>query len=138
MARPSSGTWCLMSRTVLRYGLKTWFGIKRMHALPPLLCSDEALMPLVGFNARPVRQGVCQRGATTRQRERTPGPISPETLANTLVKLNWRDLERVCNGAIRALAQAGVFDKQVTGIADGTALETTARDQGCGPVTRKV
>jgi Transposase DDE domain len=123
---------------VLLYGLKTLFGIKSMNALPPLLFSDEALMQLVGFNARHVRQGVCQRGATTRQRERTPGPISPETLANNIVKLNLRDLERMFNGAIRALAQAGVFDKQVTGIADGTDLETTARYQGCGQVTRKV
>jgi Transposase DDE domain len=123
---------------VLLYGLKTLFGIKSMNALPPLLFSDEALMQLVGFNARHVRQGVCQRGATKRQRERTPGPISPETLANNIVKLNLRDLERVFNGAIRALAQAGVFDKKVTGIADGTDLETTARYQGCGQVTRKV
>jgi hypothetical protein len=123
---------------VLLYGLKTLFGIKSMHALPPLLFSDEALMQLVGFNARHVRQGVCQRGATTRQRERTPGPITPETLANNIVKLDLRDLERVFNGAIRALAQAGVFDKKVTGIADGTDLETTARYQGCGQVTRKV
>jgi Transposase DDE domain len=103
-----------------------------------LLFSDEAVMPLVGFNAQQVRQGICQRGATKRQGERTPGPISPETLANNIVKLNLRDLESLFNGAIRALAKAGVFAKQVTGIADGTDLETTARYCGCGQVTRKV
>jgi hypothetical protein len=95
---------------VLLYGLKTLFGIERMNALPVLLFSDEALMQLVGFNAQQVRQGICQRGAATRQGERTPGPISPETLANTIVKLNLRDLEFVFNGAIRALAKAKVFD----------------------------
>src|SRR6266540_1929974 len=42
------------------------------------------------------------------------------------------------NGAIRALAKAGVFGAKVTGIADGTDLETTERDTGCGQVTRKV
>ncbi|HEX9871089.1 MAG TPA: hypothetical protein VGC99_21330 [Candidatus Tectomicrobia bacterium] len=41
------------------YGLKTLFGIERMHALPALLFSDEALMQLVGFNAQQVRHGVC-------------------------------------------------------------------------------
>ncbi|MGH8060037.1 MAG: transposase, partial [Candidatus Entotheonellia bacterium] len=123
---------------VLLYGLKTLFGIESMHALPALLFSDEALMQLVGFNAQHVRQGMCQRGAAKRQGERTPGPISPETLANHIVKLNVRDLERVFNGAIRALATAGVFAKHVTGIADGTDLETTERYQGCGQVTRKV
>jgi hypothetical protein len=123
---------------VLLYGLKTLFGIESMHALPPLLFSDEAVMPLVGFNAQQVREGICQRGAAKRQGERTPGPLSPETLANNIVKLNLRDLEWVCNGAIRALAQVGVFSQQVTGIAEGTDLETTARYTGCGQVTRTV
>jgi hypothetical protein len=123
---------------VLLYGLKTLFGIDSMNALPALLFSDEALMQLVGFNAQHVRQGMCQRGAAKRQGERAPGPISPETLANNIVKWNVRDLESVFNGAIRALAKAGVFAKTVTGIADGTDLETTARYQGCGQVTRTV
>ena len=123
---------------VLLYGLKTLFGIESMHALPALLFSDAALMQLVGFNAQQVRQGGCQRGAAKRQGERTPGPISPETLANNSVKLNRRDLEGVFNGAIRALAQTGVFGKQVTDIGDGTDLDTTKRYTGCGQVTRQV
>src|SRR6266850_5657317 len=104
---------------VLLYGLKTLFGIESINALPSLLFSDEALMQLVGFNAQQVRQGSCQRGATKRQGERAPGPICPDTLAKNIVKWNVRDLELVCNGALRALAKAGVFGKQVTGMADG-------------------
>jgi Transposase DDE domain len=123
---------------VLLYGLKTWFGIASLHALPALLFSDDALLQLVGFNAQQVRQGMCQRGAAKRQGERTLGPISPETVANNIVKLNLRDLETVFNGAIRAVAKAGVFAKKVTGIADGTDLATTDRYGGCGQVTRKV
>ena len=34
-------------------GVKTLFDIERMHAVPALLCSDQALMRLVGFNAPP-------------------------------------------------------------------------------------
>jgi hypothetical protein len=49
---------------VLRYGLKTLFGIHRMNALPVLLFSDEALMQLVGVSAQQVCQGICQRGAS--------------------------------------------------------------------------
>jgi Transposase DDE domain len=122
---------------VLLYGVKTLFGIESINALPSLLFSDEALMQLVGFNAQQVRQGICQRGATKRQGERLPGPICPDTLAKNIVKWNLRDLEAVFNGAIRALAKAGVFGKRVTGIADGTDLETTERYTGCGQVTRK-
>jgi hypothetical protein len=123
---------------VLLYGVKTLFGIQRINALPSLLFSDEALMQLVGFNAQQVRQGICQRGATTRQGERLPGPICPDTLAKNIVKWHLRDLEAVFNGSIRALAKAGVFGKRVTGIADGTDLETTERYRGCGQATRKV
>lgn len=123
---------------VLLYGVKTLFGIESINALPRLLFSDEAVMQLVGFNAQQVRQGICQRGATKRQGERAPGPICPDTLAKNIVKWNLRDLEAVFNGAIRAFAKAGVFGKQVTGIADGTDLETTERYTGCGHVTRQV
>ena len=122
---------------LLLYGLKTLFGIESMHALPSLLFSDEALMQLVGFNAQQVRQGVCQRGRTKRQGERTPGPICPDTLANNMVQCNLRDLAALFNGVIRALAKTGVFGKRVTGIADGTDLETTERYQGCGHATRQ-
>jgi hypothetical protein len=124
-------------QSVLLYGVKTLFGIKSINALPSLLFSDEALMPLVGFNAQQVRQGMCQRGATTRQGARLSGPIGPDTLAKTITKWNLRDLEAVCNGAMGALAKAGVFGAKVTGIAAGTDLETTKHYTGCGQVTRK-
>jgi hypothetical protein len=123
---------------VLRYGVKTLCGIERLNALPSLLVSDEALMPLVGFNAQQGRDGVCQRGGTKRQGERPPGPMCPDTLAKNIVKWQLPDLEVVFNGAMRALAKAGVFGAKVTGIADGTDLETTERYTGCGQVTRQV
>jgi hypothetical protein len=94
---------------VLCYGRKMLFGIERIHALLALLSSEEALKQLVGFKAQRVRAGVCQRGAAKRQWAREPGPICPETLAKQIVRLNWRGLESVCNGASRALAQAGAL-----------------------------
>jgi hypothetical protein len=54
------------------------------------------------------------------------------------VKWTLRDLEAVFNGSMRALAKAGGFGAKVTGIADGTDLETTDRYAGCGQVTRTV
>jgi len=111
--------------------------MERINALPSWLFSDEALMQLVGVNAQQVRQGICQRGATKRPGERSPGPIGPDTLAKNIVKWNRRDLEAVFNGAMRALAKAGVFGTKVTGMADGTDLETTERYTGCGQVTRQ-
>ena len=46
-------------------------------------------------------------------------------------------LEGLFNGVIRVLAKAGVFQAKVTGIVDGTDLETTAQYEGRGQVTRK-
>jgi hypothetical protein len=121
----------------LREGLKAGVGIDRMTALPVWLGSDEALMPWVGCTAQPVRPGLCPRGATTRQGARTPGPIGPETLAEPIVKRHGRALEAVCKGSMRAWATAGSVGAQVTGLADGTALETTERSPGWGQGTRQ-
>ena len=117
---------------VLLYRMKTLVGMESINALPSLLFSDEALMQLVGFNAQRVRQGTCRRGATMRQGEQLPGPIGPDTLANNIVRLNLRDLEAMFNGRIRALAKAWVFGTKVSGIADGTDLETTEHGTECG------
>jgi hypothetical protein len=86
-----------------------------MNGLPSMLCSDEALRPLVGFRAHPLRHGVCQGGTATQQSERTPGLIGLDTLAHNMVKRNVRDLEAVFTGAISVLAKAGVFGAQVPG-----------------------
>ena len=121
---------------VLLYSLKTLFGIESMQALPALLFSDEALMRLVGFNAPQVRHGVCQRGAAARQGPRPTGPMGPEAWAENLVQRNLHDLEALCHGVSRALAQAGVLTAQGTGIVEAPARDTTARDAGGGHVTR--
>ena len=120
-------------QNILLYGLKMLFGLKSMNALPALLFSDEALMPCVGFDAQQVRNGVCQRGVGKWEEAQDPGPICPETLAKQIVRLNVRELESVFNGAIRALARAGVFEAQVTDIVDGTDLETTEYYTGTRP-----
>jgi hypothetical protein len=54
------------------------------------------------------------------------------------VQWHARDPEAGFNGAIWALAQAGGLGAKVTGMADGTDLETTEPDIGCGQVPRTV
>jgi hypothetical protein len=117
-------------------GLKTLCGMERMTARPRLLCSEEAVMPLVGCNAQQVRQGVCHRGADTRQGARPPGPLGPDTLAHTMVPGHVRELEVLFNGSIRTWARVGGFGAKGTGLVAATDLEMTAQDEGGGPVTR--
>jgi hypothetical protein len=122
---------------ILLYRLKTLLGIERMNALPALLFSDTPLMRLVGFNAHPVWQGVCQRGAAQRQGSRTMGHLGPDASSDNIVKLNGGDLKALFNSAIRALVTAWVVAANVTGNVDATDRATTAQCEGHGYVTRQ-
>ena len=93
-------------------------------------------MRVVGFNTQQVRQGVCQRGGTQHQGLCSPGLIGPDALAYTIVQLHVCDLKALCNSTIRALAQARGLAPNVTGTIDAINLETTARHEGHGHVTR--
>jgi hypothetical protein len=108
-----------------------------MHALPALRCSAAALMRWVGFKAHQGRQGVCPRGAATRQGPRPEGPIGPDTSADHRVQVNRRAVAALFNGVMRALATMGVLAAKVTGSVAATALETTAPEAGCGHGPRK-
>jgi hypothetical protein len=98
--------------------------------LPPSFPNPPIKGDRAGLRTAPAGCGGAQ-GA------RLPGPICPDTLANNIAKWNLRDLEAVFDGAIRALAKAGVFGAKVTGIPDGTDLETTKDYTRCGQVTRR-
>jgi hypothetical protein len=117
--------------------MTTLLGIEAMNALPELLCSDEAAMRLAGCNAVQRRDGICPRRHEKRQGAQAPGPLCPDTLAANLVTRSLAAMAAFLNGVVHDLAQAQVFARQVTGILEGTALETTARDEGCGQATRK-
>ena len=107
--------------------MQTLLGIEAMHALPALLFSDEAAMRLAGCNAVQRRDGICQRRHETRQGTKPPGPLGPATWADNIVQLRLAAMEAFLNGIMQDLAPAGVCAQHVTGILDGTALETTAR-----------
>ena len=125
-----------MGQDVLLYALKRLCGLEGLKALPAWRFSHEASRRSVGCKTHHVRHGVCQRGAATRHWPRPAGPLCPAALAHTLVQRDVRALEALCNGAIRALAQAGVVQAKVTGMVDGTDLETTAQSEACGQVSR--
>jgi hypothetical protein len=122
----------------LLWSLKAWYGIESMPALPRLLFSAEVLRQLLGFHAQQLRQGMCQRRATTRPGRHLAGPIYPETLAKNIVKPNGWALEVLFHGVIRALAKMGVLGAWAAGMLGGTDAETIARPAGCDQVIRKV
>ena len=119
------------------YGLKTLYGVERMHALPTVLFSAEARMRWVGCNAHLVGHWVCQWGAARRQGPHTEEPIGQDTLAEYSAKWNRRELEALLNGVMWALAKMEVLAATVTGIVASTDLETTAPYEGGGHVPRR-
>src|SRR5690606_31179071 len=70
---------------LLSYMTKTLLGIEHMYSIPDLLFTDPAVMKLLGFNARWLDEGLCQRS----HEKRTPGkepskPCSAQMIANFL------------------------------------------------------
>jgi hypothetical protein len=88
-----------------------------------------------GWASRPSR---CGTGAAQRPGERAWGPSGAATLAKHLGRLNLRDWEVGVNGALRAVAQAGVGGAKVPGLVEGPDRAPPQRDIGCGQVTRTV
>ncbi|MFQ5752542.1 MAG: hypothetical protein ACE5HI_11145, partial [bacterium] len=89
-------------------------GVQSMLATHDLLLTDTAIMDVVGFNGEQVKQGSCDRGLG--QRKKTTeirGAISYETIADNIVKIGADKLSEMFNGAIRCLAQQGVFSKEI-------------------------
>ena len=84
---------------------------------PACCAAMRRVMQLVGFKAQQVRQGVCQRGRTTRQGERTPGPMGPDTLANNMgavqLCVTWQPCSTGCFGP---WPRPGSCGKRVTGM----------------------
>lgn len=114
------------------YMLKILFGIVSMNALPALLFSNVAAMRLMGFNAYQVRHGLTQRGDHARKHKDKQGPLSPQCLAQNISKIPAEGVVAFFNGCIRCLAALGIFGLTVTGVVDGTRIETTDKYEGHG------
>ena len=99
-----------------------------MLATQDVLSSDEALMALLGFNARQVQEGSTLRGVSQRRKPvDIRGAFSYETVADNLVKISPEKLEGLLNGAIQCIAKQGVFPKNIDAILDATDDEATPK-----------
>lgn len=126
-----------ITQYVVLYMMKIIYSIKHMNSLEELLFSNQAAMRLVGFNARQVKLGICKRGDFHRKHKEKKGPITPETLANNLVKISMRQMENFFNNCIKTLAKNKTFPKRLRVIIDATDIETKKEFPGAGSVTRK-
>jgi len=109
-------------------------GVESMLAMRELLLTDEALMSVLGFNARQVENGSTKRGLD-RQTEPVAirGALSYETVADNIVRIGPEKLVAMFNGVIRCLAAQKMFPKNIDAVLDATddeATETYKTDDG--------
>jgi hypothetical protein len=119
---------------ILTYEVKQLMGISRMNQLEEHLFRDTALLKIIGFTARQIQEGFCQRGEGKRR-----GPIHRDTLADFLSRFTAQEVDFILEEVVRVLVKHKLV-RGKTYILDATALPTTERYKGCGvkKVVKKV
>ena len=119
---------------ILTYEMKQLTGLSSMNQLEEHLFRDTALLKVIGFTARQIQEGFCQRGKGKRR-----GPMHRDTLADFLSKFSSREVDFILREAVRVLVKHKLIRGR-TYILDATDLPTTQRYKGCGmkKVVKKV
>jgi hypothetical protein len=115
---------------ILTYEVKQLIGISSMNQLEEHLFRDTALLKIIGFTARQIQEGFCQRGKGKRR-----GPMHRDTLADFLSRFSAQEVDFILGEAVRVLVKHKLVRGR-TYILDATDLPTTRRYKGCG--VRKV
>jgi hypothetical protein len=97
-----------------------------MNQLEEHLFRDTALLKIIGFTARQIQEGFCQRGKGRRR-----GPMHRDTLADFLSKLSSKEVDFILREAVRVLVKHQLIRGR-TYILDATDLPTTKHYKGCG------
>ena len=111
---------------ILTYEMKQLMGISSMNQLEEHLFRDTALLKIIGFTARQIQEGFCQRGEGKRR-----GPMHRDTLGDFLSKFSSREMDFILREAVRVLVKQKLIRGR-TYILDATDLPTTQRYKGSG------
>lgn len=119
---------------ILTYEVKQLIGVGSMNQLEEHLFRDTALLKIIGFTARQIQEGFCQRGKGKRR-----GPMHRDTLGDFLSRFTAKEVDFILEEAVRVLVQHKLV-RGKTYILDATDLPTTGRYPGCGvkKVVKKV
>jgi hypothetical protein len=111
---------------ILTYEVKQLLGISSMNQLEEHLFRDTALLKIIGFTARQIQGGFCQRGKGKRR-----GPMHRDTLGDFLSRFTAKEVDFILEEAVRVLVKHKLV-RGKTYILDATDLPTTKRYPGCG------
>jgi len=132
------------SAVLLIYLMRMIAGLKFFYHIEPVLLQSQAIMQLVGFNGRQVKQGVNRRGLDKSSKNydekngnEIRGPVCPEFIASFIVAIAGKTLERIFNSIITRLAANSFFPRKISALLDASDLESTQKCKGCGKVTKE-
>lgn len=111
---------------ILTYEVKQLMGISSMNQLEEHLFRDTALLKIIGFTARQIQEGFCQRGKGKHR-----GPMHRDTLGDFLSRFSSKEMDFILREAVRVLVKRKLIRGR-TYILDATDLPTTMRYKGCG------
>jgi hypothetical protein len=115
-----------LAKLFMTYEMKILLGIQSVNKISGYLFRDTALLMMIGFTAKQIQEGFCNRDRGKRQ-----GPVIPQTLAEALGRLSTKEADYILNKAIEILCKRG-FIRAGTFIIDSTDLLTTEKYEGAG------
>ena len=124
---------------MLIYLLRIVAGLSFFWHIHPVLLRSQALMRLVGFNGRQIREGTCARGLKKPDSDsaKIRGPICPDSVAGYIQAVSASALGQFLNGVICILAANSFFPKRVRALLDASEIQSTEKCEGCGKVTKE-
>ncbi|MFH1140257.1 MAG: transposase [Chloroflexota bacterium] len=113
---------------IATYCAKIIMGLSSQNQMPTHLFRDAGLLRRIGYTAKQVGEGFCQRGKGLAR------PIHKNTVADALERLTEEESSGIFSGSVTDLVKAKLVDDTVFSL-DGTELHTTGDYPGAGQVT---
>lgn len=118
-----------MALMLCTYNAKVLRGLASMNQVPECLFKDVALLRLLGFTAKQVKEGFSKRGSR--------GPLHKDTIANALERLSQEESNGIFDGTVGLLGKSGFLKGKRLWVLDATDVLTTKRYEGCGRRTKE-
>ena len=115
-----------LAQLFVTYEMKILLGIQSVNKISGYLFRDTALLMIIGFTAKQIKEGFCDR-----DRGKRKGPMISQTLAEALGRLSKQEADYVLDKSIEILCKKG-FIQAGTFIIDSTDLLTTEKYEGAG------
>ena len=91
-----------LAQLFVTYEMKILLGIQSVNKISGYLFRDTALLMIIGFTAKQIKEGFCDRDRGKRE-----GPMNSQTLAEALGRLSAKETDYVLDKSIEILCKKG-------------------------------